>query len=85
MAVFFSCLKKSNDKLNFTDEPDNKLTSLTEIIIEKTWAQQPNGYVYPIDIKVPESIEPLKDFQYVYYSILTEVTVEELSINFLLF
>ena len=61
-AVFFSCLKKSNDKLNFTDEPDNKLTSLTEIIIEKTWAQQPNGYVYPIDIKVPESIEPIEGF-----------------------
>ena len=58
MAVFFSCLKKSNDKLNFTDEPDNKLTSLTEIIIEKTWAQQPNGYVYPINIKVPEIPEP---------------------------
>ena len=54
-AVFFSCLKKSNDKLNFTDEPDDKLTSLTEIIIEKNWAQQPNGYVYPIDIKVPEN------------------------------
>ena len=62
MAVFFSCLKKSNDKLNFTDEPDNKLTSLTEIIIEKTWAQQPNGYIYPIDIKVPESIEPIEGF-----------------------
>ena len=61
-AIFFSCLKKSNDKLNFTDEPDNKLTSLTEIIIEKTWAQQPNGYVYPIDIKVPESIEPIEGF-----------------------
>ena len=61
-AVFFSCLKKSNDKLNFTDEPDNKLTSLTEIIIEKTWAQQPNGYVYPIDIEVPESIEPIEGF-----------------------
>ena len=61
-AVFFSCLKKSNDKLNFTDEPDNKLTSLTEIIIEKTWAQQPNGYVYPIEIKVPESIEPIEGF-----------------------
>ena len=61
-VVFFSCLKKSNDKLNFTDEPDNKLTSLTEIIIEKTWAQQPNGYVYPIDIKVPESIEPIEGF-----------------------
>ena len=61
-ATFFSCLKKSNDKLNFTDEPDNKLTSLTEIIIEKTWAQQPNGYVYPIDIKVPESIEPIEGF-----------------------
>ena len=61
-AIFFSCLKKSNDKFNFTDEPDNKLTSLTEIIIEKTWAQQPNGYVYPIDIKVPESIEPIEGF-----------------------
>ena len=61
-AIFFSCLKKSNDKLNFTDEPDNKLTSLTEIIIEKTWAQQPNGYVYPIDIEVPESIEPIEGF-----------------------
>ena len=61
-AVFFSCLKKSNDKLNFTDEPDNKLTSLTEIIIEKTWAQQPNGYVYPIEIKVPESVEPIEGF-----------------------
>ena len=61
-AIFFSCLKKSNDKLNFTDEPDNKLTSLTEIIIEKTWAQQPNGYVYPIDIKVPKSIEPIEGF-----------------------
>ena len=61
-AIFISCLKKSNDKLNFTDEPDNKLTSLTEIIIEKTWAQQPNGYVYPIDIKVPESIEPIEGF-----------------------
>jgi len=61
-AVFFSCLKISNDKLNFTDEPDNKLTSLTEIIIEKTWVQQPNGYVYPIDIKVPESIEPIEGF-----------------------
>ena len=61
-AVFFSCLKISNDKLNFTDEPDNKLTSLTEIIIEKTWAQQPNGYIYPIDIKVPESIEPIEGF-----------------------
>ena len=61
-AIFFSCLKKSNDKLNFADEPDNKLTSLTEIIIEKTWAQQPNGYVYPIDIKVPESIEPIEGF-----------------------
>ena len=61
-AIFFSCLKKSNEKLNFTDEPDNKLTSLTEIIIEKTWAQQPNGYVYPIDIKVPESIEPIEGF-----------------------
>ena len=61
-AIFFSCLKKSNDKLNFTDEPGNKLTSLTEIIIEKTWAQQPNGYVYPIDIKVPESIEPIEGF-----------------------
>ena len=61
-AIFFSCLKKSNDKLNFNDEPDNKLTSLTEIIIEKTWAQQPNGYVYPIDIKVPESIEPIEGF-----------------------
>ena len=61
-AIFFSCLKKSNDKLNFTDEPDNKLTSLTEIIIEKTWAQQPNGYVYPIDIKVRESIEPIEGF-----------------------
>ena len=62
MAVFFSCLKKSNDKLNFTDEPGNKLTSLTEIIIEKTWAQQPNGYVYPIEIKVPESVEPIEGF-----------------------
>ena len=61
-AIFFSCLKKSNDKLNFTDEPDNKLTSLTEIIIEKTWAQQPNGYVYPIEIKVPESVEPIEGF-----------------------
>ena len=61
-AVFFSCLKKSNDKLNFNDEPENKLTSLTEIIIEKTWAQQPNGYVYPIDIEVPESIEPIEGF-----------------------
>ena len=61
-AIFFSCLKKSNDKLKFTDEPDYKLTSLTEIIIEKTWAQQPNGYVYPIDIKVPESIEPIEGF-----------------------
>ena len=61
-AIFISCLKKSNDKLNFTYEPDNKLTSLTEIIIEKTWAQQPNGYVYPIDIKVPESIEPIEGF-----------------------
>ena len=61
-AIFFSCLKKSNDKLNFTDEPDNKLTSLTEIIIEKTWAHQPNGYVYQIDIKVPESIEPIEGF-----------------------
>ena len=61
-AIFFSCLKKSNDKFNFTDEPDNKLTSLTEIIIEKTWAQQPNGYVYPIDIEVPESIEPIEGF-----------------------
>ena len=61
-AIFFSCLKKSNDKLNFTDEPDSKLTSLTEIIIEKTWAQQPNGYVYPIDIEVPESIEPIEGF-----------------------
>ena len=61
-AVFFSCLKKSNDKLNFNDKPDNKLTSLTEIIIEKTWAQQPNGYVYPIEIKVPESVEPIEGF-----------------------
>ena len=61
-AIFFSCLKKSNDKLNFIDKPENKLNSLTEIIIEKTWAQQPNGYVYPIDIKVPESIEPIEGF-----------------------
>ena len=61
-ATFFSCLKKSNDKLNFTDEPDNKLTSLTEIIIKKAWEQQPNGYVYPIDIKVPESVGPIEGF-----------------------
>ena len=61
-AIFFSCLKKSNDKLNFTDEPDNKLTSLTEIIIKKAWEQQPNGYVYPIDIKVPESVGPIEGF-----------------------
>ena len=61
-AIFFSCLKKSNDKLNFTDEPDNKLTSLTEIIINKAWEQQPNGYVYPIDIKVPESVGPIEGF-----------------------
>ena len=61
-AVFFSCLKKSNDKLNFNDKPENKLNSLTEIIIEKTWAQQPNGYVYPIEIKVPESVEPIEGF-----------------------
>ena len=60
--VFFSCLKKSTDKLNFTEESDNKLTSLTEIIIEKTWAQQLNGYVYPIEIKVPESVEPIEGF-----------------------
>ena len=61
-AIFFSCLKKSNDKLNFNDKPENKLNSLTEIIIEKTWAQQPNGYVYPIEIKVPESVEPIEGF-----------------------
>ena len=61
-AVFFSCLKKSNDKLNFKDKPENKLNSLTEIIIEKTWAQQPNGYFYPIEIKVPESVEPIEGF-----------------------
>lgn len=57
-AVFFSCLKKSNVKFNFTHEPDDKLTSLTEIIIKKTWVQQPNGYVYPINIKVPKIPEP---------------------------
>ena len=61
-AVFFSCLKKSNDKLNFNDKPENKLNSLTEIIIEKSWAQQPNGYVYPIEIKVPECVEPIEGF-----------------------
>ena len=61
-AIFFSCLKKSNDKLNFNDKPENKLNSLTEIIIEKTWAQQPNGYFYPIEIKVPESVEPIEGF-----------------------
>ena len=61
-TVFFSCLKKSNDKLNFTNELDDKLTSLTEIIIEKTWVQQPNGYVYPIEIKVPESAEPIDGY-----------------------
>ena len=47
--------------LNFNDKPDNK-NSLTEIIIEKTWAQQPNGYVYPIEIKVPETLKPLEGF-----------------------
>ena len=41
---------------------DNKLTSLTKIIIQKTWEQQPEGYTYPINIKIPEGPEPVEGF-----------------------
>ncbi len=61
-VLFFSCFIKSNDKLNFEYESDNKLTSLTKIIIQKTWEQQPEGYTYPINIKIPEGPEPVEGF-----------------------
>ena len=61
-VLFFSCFINSNEKLNLEYESDNKLTSLTKIIIQKTWEQQPNGYIYPINIKVPGGPKPPEGF-----------------------
>ncbi len=61
-VLFFSCFINSNEKLNFEYESDNKLTSLTKIIIQKTWEQQPDGYIYPINIKVPGGPKPTEGF-----------------------
>ena len=66
ILFYFGCStsqEEQNDSL-ISDElrADNKLTSSSEIIIQKSWNEQPNGYIYPISIKVSESIQPSEGF-----------------------
>ena len=62
LLIFTYCNNRPSLETNKNNSSDFKLTSSSEIIIEKSWAQQPNGYVYPIDIKVPENVEPIEGF-----------------------
>ena len=38
------------------------LSNSSEIEIEKSWSQQPNGWTYPMDIRVPSGEVPLGGF-----------------------
>ena len=62
LLVLFSCHNKISLESNQINKSDFKLTSSSEIIIKKSWEQQPNGYRYEINIKVPDNIQPADGF-----------------------
>lgn len=53
LMILLGCSKEQGELSSL-----NNLTSNLEIKIEKSWAQEPNGWTYPIFIEVPEGDPP---------------------------
>ena len=56
--LFSGCKKATTN----TNDPNPNLTSTTSITISKSWSQQPNGYIYPLNILIPSGTVPQGGF-----------------------
>lgn len=56
-TILMGCNKDEDPPID-----SNVLTSSTEIAISKIWSQEPSGFTYPIDIRIPSGTMPIDGY-----------------------